>query len=82
MGTPSFSLTPSGTWTVFVPTAASNGLALFTSAADGSWTFTDLGGTWISAPTATATGAFTEGKTNGLWQWISGVFTAFDGFFD
>ncbi|HLK93156.1 MAG TPA: hypothetical protein VKZ18_24895, partial [Polyangia bacterium] len=62
--------------------AASNGLAMFTSASDGSWTFTDLGGTWISAPTATATGAFTEGMTTGLWQWIAGGFTMLDGVFD
>ncbi len=70
-GTPSFSLTPSGTWMVFVPTTASAGLAMFTSSSTGAWTFTDLGGNWISSPTATGAGVFTEGKTTGLWQWIS-----------
>jgi hypothetical protein len=82
MGTPSFFPNPDGTWTVFVPTAASNGLAMFTFLTNGAWTFTDLGGTWISAPTATATGVFTQGKTTGLWQWISNRFTQIGGLFD
>ena len=80
-GTPSFSLTPSGTWMVFVPTV-SNGLALFTSSLDGAWTFTDLGPTWIGAPTATATGVFTEGTTTGLWQWLPTGFSMVGGVFD
>jgi hypothetical protein len=82
MRTPSFSLNSDGTWTVFVPTAASSGLAMFTSSPNGAWTFTDLGGNWISAPTATATGVFTEGKTTGLWQWLPGGFHQLDGVFD
>jgi hypothetical protein len=82
MGTPSFSLTPSGTWVVFVPTSASDGLAMFASSSTGAWTFTDLGGNWISSPTATAAGVFTEGKTTGLWQWISSGFTRLGGVFD
>ncbi len=81
-GTPSFSLTPTGTWMVFVPTSALNGLSIFTSSSDGAWAFTDLGGNWISAPTATATGVFTEGKTTGLWRWLSNVFTMIGGVFD
>jgi hypothetical protein len=82
MGTPAFFLNPDGTWTVFVPTAASNGLAMFTLSTNGAWTFTDLGGNWISAPTATATGVFTQAKTTGLWQWITGVFSMIGGGFD
>jgi hypothetical protein len=81
-GTPSFSLTPSGTWMLFVPISATDGLAMFTSSSDGAWTFTDLGGNWISAPTATATGVFTEGKTTGLWQWLSSGFSKIGGVFD
>jgi hypothetical protein len=81
-GTPSFALTSSGTWAVFVPTSASDGLAMFTSSSDGAWTFTDLRGNWISAPTATAAGVFSEGKTTGLWQWLPDTFTMIGGLFD
>ena len=81
-GTPSFSLNSDGTWAVFVPTAASAGLAMFTSSSEGAWTFTDLGGNWISAPTATAAGVFTEGKTTGLWRWTANAFSMIGGVFD
>jgi hypothetical protein len=55
---------------------------MFTFSSDGAWTFTDLGGNWISAPTATGAGVFTEGKTTGLWQWLSSGFTKIGGVFD
>ena len=81
-GTPSFLRTPSGTWTVFVPTSASKGLAMFTSSASGAWSFTNLGGNWISAPTATGAGVFVQGRTTGLWRWLSNAFTTLGGVFD
>jgi hypothetical protein len=55
---------------------------MFTSSSTGAWTSTDLGGNWISAPTATAAGVFNEGKTTGLWQWISNGVTVLGGAFD
>lgn len=81
-GTPSFFLSSDGGGAVFVPTAASDGLAMFTYSSTGAWTFTDLGGNWISAPTATATGVFTEGKTTGLWQWLPSGLSMIGGVFD
>ena len=55
---------------------------MFTSSSTGTWAFTNLGGSWISAPTATGAGVFIQGRTTGLWRWLSNAFTTLGGVFD
>jgi hypothetical protein len=44
--------------------------------------FTNLGGTWNSAPTATTSGVFIEGRTTGLWRWLANAWSQIGGVFD
>jgi len=69
-GMPAFS-GGAGAWLVLVPAQTSNHMIEFSRSTSGTWTFTDLGGTWTSPAVPNGTSFFIRDRPYALWNWTT-----------